>query len=259
MIKAITAFFLGIIILALVWWLPYSLFATFLILLMAWGLYEYASMTKCGYFIMLFCGLLSGIALIVLPAYYALLIIVLVLFLMFMKSMSECEEMSKVFQMLSFRWIGISYLCFTLPFWVLVRGLENGRELVLLGIIPACLTDTFAFLMGKAFGRRKFASSISPNKTWEGFVGALIGSIIGVFIVKTLFLEWLPIHYAALLAVLIWIIAPLGDLCESFIKRSVGVKDSGKVIPGHGGILDRLDALIFIGPLIYAFARLLLR
>jgi phosphatidate cytidylyltransferase len=113
--------------------------------------------------------------------------------------------------------------------------------------------DTFAYLTGRLFGKHKLMESISPKKTWEGFIGGALFTAISAFI-----LIYLNTHstqtamIGSALGIVVAIGATYGDLVESMAKRSVGIKDSGNVIPGHGGILDRLDSLLFIGPLFYA-------
>lgn len=118
------------------------------------------------------------------------------------------------------------------------------------------VNDTFAFLSGLAFGKTKLFERISPKKTWEGFVGGLIITLIAAWFVFPLTglnsrLVWI------VLAGLIAISAVIGDFIESMFKRSFGVKDSGKLIPGHGGILDRIDSILFVFPVVYLFAQLL--
>ncbi len=133
--------------------------------------------------------------------------------------------------------------------------MEGGQSIVLLVLAPACLCDTFALIAGKAFGRHKFAPLVSPQKTVEGFIGALFGSVLGVAAIKWLLIPDINWYLVLGLAVVIWITSPFGDLVESMLKRSCGVKDSGVIIPGHGGILDRLDALIFTGPAAYVYMK----
>jgi phosphatidate cytidylyltransferase len=120
------------------------------------------------------------------------------------------------------------------------------------------VNDTFAYLTGRLFGKHKLMESISPKKTWEGFIGGALFAAIAAFSLsyyKTHNIEY-SLYYG-LIAIVISIGATYGDLVESMAKRSVGIKDSGNVIPGHGGILDRLDSLLFVGPLVYAVLELL--
>ncbi|TDX84662.1 phosphatidate cytidylyltransferase [Epilithonimonas xixisoli] len=112
-------------------------------------------------------------------------------------------------------------------------------------------SDTFAYLTGKFFGKHKMAPRISPKKTWEGFAGGVVLTLILGFFVEQYFPElrgnWM------IVGLLISIFAPLGDLVESQLKRSFAVKDSGNIIPGHGGVLDRLDSFIICAPVIYLY------
>lgn len=112
-------------------------------------------------------------------------------------------------------------------------------------------SDTFAYLTGKFFGKHKMAPRISPKKTWEGFAGGVVLTLILGFFVEQYFPQlrgnWM------IVGLLISIFAPLGDLVESQLKRSFAVKDSGNIIPGHGGILDRLDSFIICAPVIYLY------
>lgn len=119
------------------------------------------------------------------------------------------------------------------------------------------LQDTGAYFAGRAFGRHRMAPYLSPKKTWEGAIGGLLSALIVGILVKPLL--GLPISYAgaALLGIVGGIVGPLGDLAESLIKRQVNVKDAGALIPGHGGILDRVDSMLFTGPVLYYLILLL--
>lgn len=112
-------------------------------------------------------------------------------------------------------------------------------------------SDTFAYLTGKFFGKHKMAPRISPKKTWEGFAGGVILTLVLGFFVEQYFPElrgnWMIVGF------LVSVFAPLGDLVESQLKRSFAVKDSGNIIPGHGGVLDRLDSFIICAPVIYLY------
>jgi phosphatidate cytidylyltransferase len=121
-------------------------------------------------------------------------------------------------------------------------------------MITIMASDTTAFFVGRAWGRHRMAPAISPKKTWEGAIGGAMGSIIVATILGAVFS--LPLSYwqLVLAGCFISIIAQLGDLVESLLKRNTGVKDSGKVLPGHGGILDRIDSFIFTGALVYYLA-----
>lgn len=151
---------------------------------------------------------------------------------------------------------GILYIGWMLSYWIDLRSLENGRELVFLAMFITFASDTSAFFVGRAWGKHALAPSISPVKTWEGAVGGLLSSIAVALILGVIFT--LPLSYwqIALLGFIVSIFAQLGDLAESLLKRNTGVKDAGKLIPGHGGILDRIDSLIFTGVIVYYFLEL---
>lgn len=145
---------------------------------------------------------------------------------------------------------GALYTGFMLSAVVLLRGRVPGFPGALLSIgvcASVWLSDSFAYLVGNRFGKHKMAPRISPHKTWEGFAGGLIGSFLVWFILWLTNFYELPLWYAVLCAVVVNVLGVFGDLIESRIKRGVGVKDSGNLIPGHGGMLDRCDSLIFAG------------
>lgn len=140
-------------------------------------------------------------------------------------------------------------------FFYLTRGLENGFVWILLLLSATWASDTFAYFVGRSIGRHKLAPVLSPKKTVEGAVGGLCGSAL----VSFLFVQWvpsLPLLPVLLLGVLIGIASLLGDLVESALKRQAGIKDSGHMIPGHGGVLDRFDSLLFTAPLVYYSVKL---
>lgn len=130
---------------------------------------------------------------------------------------------------------------------------SDGAGFVLLSLMLSWLSDTGAYFAGRAFGKRKLYEAVSPKKTVAGAVGGLAGSIVGALLACFSYLPSLPVLHGVVLAILAGIAGQLGDLGESLIKRSVGVKDSGGIVPGHGGILDRVDALIVTSTLSYVY------
>ncbi len=151
---------------------------------------------------------------------------------------------------------GILYIGWMLSYWVRLRGLETGKGLVFLTIFTTFANDTGAFFIGRTWGRHPLCRSVSAGKTWEGAIGGLASSLAAVFIINAIFK--LPFSYwqIALAGLIISVFAQLGDLVESLLKRNSGVKDAGKLIPGHGGILDRVDSLIFTGVIVYLLVEL---
>ena len=125
------------------------------------------------------------------------------------------------------------------------------RLLLLLAIVMGA--DTAAFFVGSAVGRHKLAPAISPGKTIEGLVGGLAGGVLGAVIVRWAGLHSLPLAHAVGLGLGVAALGTAGDLAESLLKRWAGVKDSGALFPGHGGMLDRLDSLLFAGPVLYYY------
>lgn len=149
---------------------------------------------------------------------------------------------------------GILYVGWLLSFLVALR-LEAGRNWVFFAFFTTFGSDTLAFFVGRALGRHHLAPRISPNKTWEGAIGGVFGAIV----VGLLFVLPTPLHLplgygqAILLALLVSVFGQLGDLTESLFKRNAGVKESGTVIPGHGGFLDRMDSIVFAGVVVYLY------
>jgi phosphatidate cytidylyltransferase len=140
--------------------------------------------------------------------------------------------------------LGIYWIGFALAHAVLLRGLPHGLGIVIDVLVGTFLGDTGAYLGGRAFGRRPLAPSISPNKTVEGLAIGMLSAILGVWIAGR-YQEWLPGTHALVLGLGVALVAPIGDLFESFVKREAGTKDSGGLFGAHGGALDRLDAVMF--------------
>ena len=116
--------------------------------------------------------------------------------------------------------------------------------------------DAGAYYIGRAFGKHKLAPSISPGKTWEGAVGGILAALAMATLAHFWFFRELPLRYILPLAAVMTIVGIFGDLAESALKRGAGAKDAANILPGHGGLLARLDSLLFNAPLIYYFARL---
>jgi len=128
-----------------------------------------------------------------------------------------------------------------------------GGDRVLVVLIVAWVADTGGYFAGRFLGKAKLYEAVSPKKTWAGAWGGLAGSLAGVAVLKLVSFDQLSWLDVGLLAIPGGVLGQLGDLTESLLKRSVGVKDSGALLPGHGGILDRIDAVLFIGPYVYTY------
>ncbi|OPY91738.1 MAG: Phosphatidate cytidylyltransferase [Syntrophaceae bacterium PtaU1.Bin231] len=151
--------------------------------------------------------------------------------------------------------LGIVYVPLLMSHFIFLRREEQGVLWIFFVLVLAFSGDIAAFYVGRKFGRRKLLPSVSPGKTVEGILGLVAGSLAGCLLFRWLFFPVLPVLHAAVLAAVGGIVGQLGDLSESALKRSAGVKDSGAILPGHGGILDRLDCLLFLVPFVYYYQR----
>lgn len=134
-----------------------------------------------------------------------------------------------------------------------VRIREDGGWWTVVAMLLTWSNDTFAYFFGRFLGKHKMNPEVSPNKTWEGFAGGMLGSVGMMFFLRGVFFDRMTVQDCIILGILGGIFGPLGDFCESMLKRSYGVKDSGKSIPGHGGMLDRVDALLFNAFLVFCY------
>ena len=148
---------------------------------------------------------------------------------------------------------GILYIGFLFPHVSLVRNMAGGRGWVLFLIVTVWAGDIFAFLSGSLFGKHKLYPKISPNKTYEGLGGAIGGSILVALVYSHFFIPRMDVGLCILLAIGLTILGQMGDFTESMLKRSAQVKDSGSLIPGHGGMLDRMDSFLFSAPCFHYF------
>lgn len=243
-----------------------DLFLYFVLLLAAVGIYEYlhgggyrvASLT----FLVVFLGGVGSVWLtaVGLDVYGRMTLVVAFLLIGMILAVGR-EPNEKLFARLTYLVWGLAYIGLLYPFVFLIRGTSSwmapapGQWWLFFLLGSLWLGDTAAMFFGSNFGRHKLAPSVSPHKTIEGF----IGGFIGVFVVALLFkLFWLKevavVHFLAL-SILIGLFGQLGDLVESLWKRSIGIKDSSSIIPGHGGVLDRFDSLLFASPVVYFYLK----
>jgi phosphatidate cytidylyltransferase len=140
------------------------------------------------------------------------------------------------------------------PLPLLHRDAHDGPLWVAVAIVTTFANDTGAYFGGRAFGRHKLYPRISPSKTVEGGVGGLVGGLGVLLLLRATLAHRLTVADCFLVAIPASVLGPVGDLVESMLKRAAGVKDSGRLLPGHGGLLDRIDALLFVGAWIYVYA-----
>ncbi len=207
-----------------------------------------------------YCGILAGLAvasILIWPGLHLDILpaLVILVFAICVIHMAHADILEHVPQRVGLTCFGVLYIACTLPYFVWLYDLPHGKELVVVAIAMAAFGDTFAMFGGKLIGRHKMTPILSPNKTWEGLIAGFVGSVLGALLVRFLLWPSMRLGPAISLGLIIGLVGPVGDLIESMIKRASHVKDAGDLLPGHGGVLDRADALIFTAPVVYYFSR----
>ena len=169
-------------------------------------------------------------------------------------------EMKTSFKDIAYTFTGIFYVVFFTMFIAIIDGMQNGKILIWYAIFAAWGTDIFAYFIGKHFGKHKF-SKVSPKKSIEGCIGGTIGAVIVMLIYTYIANTYWGMNYSYLvitgIGLILSLVGQIGDFAASSIKRFVDIKDFSNLIPGHGGMLDRIDSLIFLAPFAYALFTLL--
>ncbi len=247
------------------------LFGIFLII----SIYEFCNLVQVNKTIPLISGTSIYVLIILISNYYnfkaediqlldivllavTLLISIKCVVFLFDNSLQKISNSSKYIYLLGY---------ITLPFIFITKisfGIKNYNPKIIIGLLILIWTnDTFAYIVGKSIGKHKLFEKISPKKTIEGFFGGLIFAIFAGYLISMYLIK--PSTQFSDKSILIWMIiaaivgvmGTIGDLIESKFKRIAGVKDSGKIMPGHGGVLDRLDSVIFVAPFIFLFYKIL--
>ena len=183
--------------------------------------------------------------------FLTLLVVALLLIFMFIP-----QKLSQLLSHPLAALFGICYIGICLGHLLLIRKLESGDLLIFFVILVTWAADIGGYYIGASMGRIPIAPRLSPKKTVEGFVAGIVFSIVLAVISHFWFLQSFPIHDCITIGILLACVGFLGDLSESAFKRSAGVKDSGSLIPGHGGILDRIDSLLLTAPAFYYYVLL---
>ena len=164
------------------------------------------------------------------------------------------REMPRMAADVALLWAGFLYVPFLLSHLVLARQLPHGMAWVFMLFFVVMCGDSAAYYVVSTLGKHQLYPEVSPKKSIEGALGGVAGSIGGALLARYLFYPELAAGHAVMAALLLGVLGQIGDLFESMIKRSCGVKDSGFIIPGHGGVLDRLDSILFAAPALYYYA-----
>jgi phosphatidate cytidylyltransferase len=178
------------------------------------------------------------------------------LFCLGLRSVLSRKEMKVRFEELRLCFFGVLYVGFTISHFVLLRNLQNGRPWIFFLLIVVYVGDVAAYFSGSQWGSRKLSPLLSPKKTVEGALGGLVASVAVGYACKLVFFPSLTAVRSLWVAAALSVSGQLGDLLESLVKRTFGVKDSGRMLPGHGGILDRIDSILLAGPVGYYLALL---
>ncbi len=172
------------------------------------------------------------------------------------------EDFAKVLNSVAATLLGVCYVVLLASFLIAIKFTANpypkSSQLLSLFFLIIVASDTAAYYVGSNLGKNKLVPLISPGKTVEGSIGGLLGAITASLVTKYTFFPQLPLVHALILAITMNIISQMGDLFESLLKRGSGAKDAASIIPGHGGLLDRLDSVLFNAPILYYYFLFLL-
>ncbi|MGH8012325.1 MAG: phosphatidate cytidylyltransferase [Candidatus Binataceae bacterium] len=248
--------------LVIILFVPPQAFRWIIALLTAWGLYEVAEMSSVGgdesFVIALVGGASAGVLLFAHVGAWPQLWItaaIVVLGMLVLVARVAKDGADSIGRGLGLAFLGALWVGMLFPYFALLRNQVGGADLLILMLLLVMASDSGAYFAGRRWGERKLLPSVSPNKTVEGALGGLAACIAAGIILRTPLVPRLSWVSIVILAVLIGVLAQLGDLASSAFKRAAGVKDSGWIFPGHGGLLDRTCSLVFAAALTYYYAR----
>ncbi|NDV46453.1 phosphatidate cytidylyltransferase [Paludibacter sp. 221] len=253
-----------ILIVGSIIWSPYS-FAALFTVITALALYEFHKLTNCQQNVDVnpFSAIFGGVLLFISSFMYTFCIPLSLIYLVygFYVALILVVELyrKKEHPVNNWAYFILGQVYIALPFSILnfILFLPSYQPLVLLAVfVTIWVNDTGAYLVGSKFGKHRLFERISPKKSWEGFIGGAVfallsGYVFSLFIPQISLIQWL------IFAEIVVVAGTFGDLMESLMKRSLGVKDSGNIIPGHGGILDRFDSMILAAPMVFIYIQVL--
>ncbi len=256
-----TAFVALPAVLALIVFAPPVVFSVAIVLLAFWGLFEIGAMAAAegwGWLLIVLAGgvpaiepLLRGQAL---PAGWIPCLIVFALMMMLVAQVGaggvDNAPSGGLLVVLGAVWVGVFF-----PYFALLHNRGRGVRLIMLMLLLVFASDSGAYFVGRLAGRIKLMPRVSPQKTVEGAIGGLAAAVIAALILRITLAPWLSLTSVTVLALVVGILAQAGDLANSAFKRAAGVKDSGWIFPGHGGLLDRTCSLVFPAVLTYYCVR----
>lgn len=247
--------------------IPFMSFINLLILL---ALLEFSSFLKIKNFsipliLLILFGLLIGISVYFYGDKFIFIITLLGILVSGLFQLIK-YRFDKAIENLSSFLFGLIYVALFFSFLILIREfpLKSGLDYRVGGLwiiflfLCTWFSDILSYFIGTPFGKHKILPQVSPNKSWEGSFGGIAGALFSAFVSKSIFFKEIPLNHLLLLAILISIFGQIGDFVESSFKRQVSLKDSSNIVPGHGGILDRFDSLLFSAPLVYFYLRFVL-
>ncbi|WP_299289002.1 phosphatidate cytidylyltransferase [uncultured Mucilaginibacter sp.] len=264
--RAITGFFFVVVMLAAFFFGP-SVFVGFFSLLALLSLFEFYGLIKTtGIYPQQILGLMLGLVICAAAAsfwfdasfttYFSVSIIPIAVSIFFAELYRKSE---KPFHQIAYTFLGLIYTLLPFVFFIAMAFVQkNFNPHFSLGFILLLWTnDTCAYLTGRKLGKTKLFERHSPKKTWEGFIGGLILTAVIAFVISCYFKEISSLHWI-IIGIIISVFGTMSDLVESMLKRSINVKDSGNILPGHGGLLDRFDGLLMAAPLVFIYLYLVL-
>ena len=233
------------------------LFACLLALFSCFGIFEFYRMALPGRTLEVRLAALSGSALIFtpfaageIPALTGVGLLFLIFALLFLFRIRDIADAARE---VAYALLGFIYIPFLLMHLVMLRQTQFGVQWLMVIMLIVMTNDSAAYYIGSAFGKNRLYPLVSPKKSIEGALGGVAGSICGTLLAKFTFFQQLTLTDALVTAIVIGILGQAGDLFESMLKRSFGVKDSGTIFPGHGGVLDRMDSILFAAPATYYY------